>query len=63
MATTWRQSLSNELGRLSQGIGEITGKDVIEFIHRHEVPHDKKVTYANMVCDLKPLKNTNNAYV
>ena len=28
----------------------------MEFIHHHEVPQDRKVTYANFVCDHRPLK-------
>ena len=51
-ATIWRWALSNELGRLADGInGCINGTNTIAFIHKHEVPTGKKVTYANMVCD------------
>ena len=53
---TWRQAISNELGRLSQGVNSIQGNDVIEFISNGQVPPNKKVTYANMVCDYRPLK-------
>ena len=28
----------------------------MKWIHKHDVPKNKKVTYANMVCDFKPLK-------
>lgn len=51
-----QQSLTNELGRLAQGIGSITGNDCVDFIHKSEVLPNKKVTYANMVCDFRPLK-------
>ena len=30
--------------------------DTIDFINKNEVPPNKKVTYANMVCDVRPLK-------
>ena len=52
----WRQALSNKLGRLAQGGNNIQGNDVVDFIHFHEVPNNKIVTYANMVCDIRPLK-------
>ena len=29
----------------------------MQFIQKHEVPHDKIVTYARFVCDYKPLKD------
>ena len=47
MVTIWGNSLSNELGRLAQGIRDITGNDVIDFITKDEVPSHKKVTYTN----------------
>ena len=57
-APIWRRALSNELGRLSNGVdGRIVGTNTIAFIHKHEVPPNKKVTYANMVCDHRPLKS------
>ena len=54
--STWGKSLSNELGRLSQGIRNITGNNAMTFIKKNEVPLGKKVAYANMVCDHRPLK-------
>ena len=57
MAKTWKESLSNELGRLAQGIRHISGNDVIDFISYLDIPKHKKVTYANMVCDYRPLKS------
>ena len=53
----WQQALSNELGRLAQGIGTVQGNDILDFIHFNTVPSDRIVTYANMVCDIRPLKN------
>ena len=53
----WTQALSNEIGRLSQGNDAgVDYTDCFEFIHKHEVPAGRKVTYANFVCDHRPLK-------
>ena len=57
MAGVWGTSLSNELGRLAQGVRDIVGNDVIDFISYQDVPNNKKVTYANMVCGYRPLKS------
>ena len=53
----WQQALSNELGRLSQGNEKVSGTDTISFINKNTIPRNKKVTYANMVCDYRPLKS------
>jgi len=56
-STIWTTALSNELGRLAQGIGDrVVGTDTIDFIMKQEVPKGKKVTYANFICDHRPLK-------
>ena len=52
----WGKSLSNELGRLTQGIRNIVGNGAMEFIKISEVPKGKKVAYSNMVCDYRPTK-------
>ena len=43
----WRQSVSNELGRLAQGVRNIKGNNVIEFIYKEiykeNVPKYKKL--------------------
>ena len=54
----WERSLRNDWGRLAQGnnFGS-KGTDTIEFINRKEVPPDKKVTHASIVCDYIPLKD------
>ena len=54
MKTTWLRSTANELGRLAS---EIPNRVRIVFIPKSKVPPDKKVTYANMVCDYRPLKD------
>ena len=58
MKTTWLRSTANELGRIANGIPDrVRGTDCIEFIPKSKVPKGKKVTYANMVCDYRPLKD------
>ena len=58
MGDTWSIALSNELGRLAQGVEDrVIGTDTIDFIPKSKVPHNKKVTYANFVCDYRPLKS------
>ena len=53
----WIQALSNELGRLLQGNDAgVKSTDCMEFISKHEIPEGRKVTYANFVCDHRPLK-------
>ena len=53
---TWSDSLSNELGRLAQGIHNVKGNDVVDFIRKSDVPVDRIVTYANMICAYRPHK-------
>ena len=57
MKPKWEIGLSNEIGQLAQGIGDdVAGTDTIDFISKSEVPANKKVTYANFICDYQPLK-------
>ena len=35
---------------------DVKGNDVLDHVHRSTIPTNKKVTYANMVCDHRPLK-------
>ena len=37
----WEPSVSNELGRIAQGIGDIKGNDVVDFIPKHQVPKNR----------------------
>ena len=56
-AETWRQSVSNEFGRLAQGNDKgVDYTDTIDFITKQEVPTHKKVTYAHFRFDHRPLK-------
>lgn len=52
----WQRSFSNELGRLAQGIRDIKGTDCITFIPYEQIPKDKKVAYARIVCSIRPQK-------
>ena len=53
---TWTKSLSMELGRLSQGnVHGVQSTDTIEFILQQDVPANEKVTYAQCVCNHRPL--------
>jgi hypothetical protein len=52
----WNKALSNEIGRLAQGVRDIKGNDALDFVHLSTIPKNKKVAYANMVCDHRPLK-------
>ena len=45
------------MGRLAQGIHDVKGNDVLDFIPKSEVPSNRIVTYANMVCDYRPHKD------
>ena len=54
----WTKSLSNELGRLAQGnVHGIKATDTIDFIHKKNIPSDRKVTYANFDINYRPLKS------
>ena len=57
-AATWHQGLDNELGRLSNGLSgtTIVGTNTIDFITKDKIPKGACITYANMVCDERPLK-------
>ena len=53
----WKRAIINELGQLSEGIpGRVRGTKAFRWIHKKYIPIKKKVTYANMVCDYRPLK-------
>ena len=52
----WEKSFSNELGQLAQGIREAKGTNTVMFITTFKFPKDKKVTYGEVVCEMKPEK-------
>ena len=42
---TWSRSLSNKWSRLSRGNNhDVKGIKTIDYIHKHQVPHENKVT-------------------
>ena len=60
----WNNSFSNEFGRLAQDIGKqrpteqyLNYTNTIFFVPRNKVPQEAKVTYKNLICDLRPLKS------
>ena len=54
----WKKSFTNELGRLSQGVGNrIDSTNTIFFEQKSAVPRGKKVTYGRIVCDIKDQKS------
>ena len=56
-AETWNKSMSMELGRLAQGNKYgVESTDTIDIILKTDVPVNEKVTYAQCVCDFRPLK-------
>ena len=54
----WDRANANEFGRLAQGLppDQPTGQNTFEFIYKHEVPADKKVTYYRIVANYRPQK-------
>jgi hypothetical protein len=48
--------LSNELGRICQGIRDVAGTNTAFFIDLYNIPKDRKTTYGKLVCDFKPNK-------
>ena len=57
-AGIWKTGLANEFGRLANGVGTQMpkGSNTIWFIDRQQVPRERRVTYGNMVCDIRPHK-------
>jgi hypothetical protein len=51
--------LSNELGRIFQGIRDVAGTNTTFFIDMHNIPKDRKITNGKLVCDFKPNKTEN----
>ena len=52
----WSRAMENEIGRLFQGIRDIEGTYTCFFIHKYEVPQDRKVTYRRIVCNIRHQK-------
>ena len=41
----------------SNGVNNIKSTQTISFVTKNSIPSNKKITYANMVCDYRPLKS------
>ena len=54
----WSKSMSNELGRFTQGNGRVGETNTMFFIPYEDIPHDRRkdVTYAKIVVDYRPHK-------
>eukprot|EP00957_Ditylum_brightwellii_P121042 9232192-Ditylum_brightwellii.AAC.1 len=54
----WYTSCSNGFSRLTQGVGNCIkkGTNTVLFIHKKDMPHDKRPTYARFVVDIRPQK-------
>jgi hypothetical protein len=48
--------ISNEVGRLFQGIRDIPGTDTCFFVELTNISKDRKITYGKIVCDYKTHK-------
>ena len=48
--------MSNELGRLNQGFGEMEGNNTFLFIPKNKIPKEKIVTHIRIVCTMKQHK-------
>ena len=53
----WKNSSANEFGRIMKGLkGGTQGTETMKFIQKHEVPYNKKVSYAQLIFDYRPQK-------
>ena len=51
------KSSAKKTSRLMKGLKRgIQGTETMKFIQKHEVPYNKKVTYARLFCDYRPQK-------
>ena len=49
--------LENEWDRLCNGkLGDVKGTNTIAFVHKRDVPIERKITYGNFRLDHRPLK-------
>ena len=52
----WTTSLANEFGRLAQGIRDIKGSNCIRFVHKHQIPKGRNITFTRLMVDERPGK-------
>ena len=57
-SATWWTALANELGQLTNGVhGCVSATNTIRFILRFDIPSDRKITYANFICNYRHHKS------
>jgi hypothetical protein len=56
LAQLFEIGLGNELGRICQGIRDISGTNTAFFVELSIIPKDRKITYGKIVCVYKPNK-------
>ena len=61
---TWTRSLANKFGKPCKGIGKtrpkvdrIKGTGTMFFTKKDKIPKDRKITYANFICNIRPQKS------
>ena len=53
----WAPGVENERGQLAHGFqNHATGTDTIFFVNKNEIPKDRKISYANFVCNYRTFK-------
>jgi hypothetical protein len=53
LAPLFQMGLGNELGRIYQGIIDISGTKTALFVELASIPNDRKITYSKLVCENK----------
>ena len=61
---TWTSYLANEFGRLCTGIRKtkpksdrMEGTGTMFFTTKYKIPNDRKITYANFICNIRQQKS------
>jgi hypothetical protein len=52
----WKRGFGNKVGRLFQGIRDISETDTCFFVELTNIPKYRQITYGKIVCDYKPNK-------
>jgi hypothetical protein len=59
----WERGMGKECGQKFQGLGDIKGTNTFFFVETNNIPNDHKITYCNIVCDLKPHKKEQDSVI
>jgi hypothetical protein len=54
LGTLFEIGLSKELGRICQGIRDISGTNTAFFVDLTSIPKDRKITHGKLICNFKP---------